>query len=218
MSSTAEQVAQILARDGVAREGLRRGIINVRALARWMIATSGWAASEEAVLSALRRSPWTVSPPDPNLKRILKTSHINTTSNVCSVMLRGGLNTIPLAVPLIKLLKAENPQFLRVIVSNDNARLVISGEQMPFIKRLLGDLIEDVREGLTEISITQTKESLNAPGVVAYIVGALSFQDINFVGIVRHKGALQLLVNEADASRALFALGGVLGPRGAGIP
>lgn len=213
--STAEEVAQVLARDGVARDGLRRGIINVRALARWMIATHGWAASEEAVLSALRRSPWTTAPPDPNLKKILQTSHINTTSNVASVMLRGGLSTLPLSAPLARLLKEEPAQFLRLAVSNDNARLVVHGDQLPKVKRALEGMIDEVREGLTEISINQTRESLNAPGVVAYIVGALSFQGINFFGIIRHKLALQLLVNEADTARALHALGGVLGPRGA---
>jgi hypothetical protein len=214
VSSTAEQVAQILSRDGVAREGLRRGIINVRALARWMIATHGWAASEEAVLSALRRNPQTIAPPDPNLKRILQTSHIDTTSNVCSVMLKGGLGTLPLGAPLSRLLKAENAQVFRLILSNDNARLVVHSDQLPAVKRALSGMIDEVREGLTEISINQTKESLGAPGVVAYIVGALSFQGINFFGIVRHKLALQLLVNEGDTARALHALGGVIGPKG----
>lgn len=213
--STADQVAQVLARDSVAREGLRRGILNARALARWMIASHGWTASEEAVLSALRRGRWTASPPDPNLRRILQHSHINTTSNVCSVMLRGGLSTAPLAAALARLLKAEWGASLRVVASADNARLVVPAERLPAVRRALGGLVEDVREGLTEVSIVQSQESLNTPGVVAYVVGALAFQGINFFGIVRHRLALQLLVAEPDTAQALAALGGVLGPRGA---
>lgn len=211
MASMAERVAQVVTRDAVAREGLRRGIINVRALARWIIETHGWTASEEAVLSALRRNPSALPSPDAHLKKILQSSHVNTTSNVCSVMLKGGLNSPALSAALTKLLKAEPTQFLRVIVSNDNARLVIQSDQLPAVKKALDGFVDEVTEGLTEISINQTLESLNAPGVVAHLVGALSFQGINFLGIVRHKLALQLLINEGDTARALHALSGFVG-------
>lgn len=51
----AKEVDVALGQDPVAREALQRGIVNLRALSRWLIRTRGWNASEEAVLSALRR-------------------------------------------------------------------------------------------------------------------------------------------------------------------
>ena len=214
MASTAEQVARILSRDAVVREGLRRGIINTRALARWMISTQGWPASEEAVLSALRRSPWAKPPPETTaaLRRILQSSHIDTTSDVCSVMLHGGLADPRVRSVLARLVKGEPRPFVRVVASEGSARLVVHRDDLPELKRIVpADAIDDLRKGLAEISIRQTKESLGLPGVVASIVGALSFQGINFLGIVRHKDALQFLVDEQDASRALAALTGLVG-------
>jgi hypothetical protein len=55
MPSTAQQVARYLEEDLALKEVLARGILNLRRAARWMIAHEGWDASEEAVVSALRR-------------------------------------------------------------------------------------------------------------------------------------------------------------------
>lgn len=55
MPSTAEEVAEHLAQDPILEEVLARGILNLRRASRWMIEQEGWDASEEAVVSALRR-------------------------------------------------------------------------------------------------------------------------------------------------------------------
>lgn len=55
MPSTAQRVARYLDEDLAMKEVLARGILNLRRAARWLIDKEGWDASEEAVVSALRR-------------------------------------------------------------------------------------------------------------------------------------------------------------------
>lgn len=53
--TTAEAVERYLQTDPVMHVALERGILSVRRAARWLIAKQGWDATEEAVVSALRR-------------------------------------------------------------------------------------------------------------------------------------------------------------------
>jgi hypothetical protein len=55
MSTTVDAVKNYLERDLVLHEGLVRGILSFRRTARWLIEKEDWEASEEAVVSALRR-------------------------------------------------------------------------------------------------------------------------------------------------------------------
>ncbi|HLE46754.1 MAG TPA: hypothetical protein VI818_00540, partial [Candidatus Thermoplasmatota archaeon] len=54
-SALPKQVQQVFERDGVVNEAVARGIVNYRALARWIMEVTGVEASEDAVLSAIRR-------------------------------------------------------------------------------------------------------------------------------------------------------------------
>ncbi len=55
MASTAEQVSSYLDEDLALKEILARGVLNLRRAARWIIEKEDWDATEEAVVSALRR-------------------------------------------------------------------------------------------------------------------------------------------------------------------
>lgn len=55
MATTVEAVNYHLETDPAVADALRRGLINLRRTARWMIDEYGWPATEEAVVSALRR-------------------------------------------------------------------------------------------------------------------------------------------------------------------
>ena len=52
-----EIVREAIERDGVIRNGLARGLVNHRALARWIQDSSPTEASFDALLSAIRRYP-----------------------------------------------------------------------------------------------------------------------------------------------------------------
>jgi len=52
-----ELVREVIERDGVVRNGLARGLVNHRALARWIQNSSLTDASFDSLLSAIRRYP-----------------------------------------------------------------------------------------------------------------------------------------------------------------
>lgn len=55
MTTTVEAVNYHLETDPAVADALRRGLINLRRTARWILEEYGWDATEEAVVSALRR-------------------------------------------------------------------------------------------------------------------------------------------------------------------
>jgi hypothetical protein len=55
LSSTAQRVRSLVLADNVTRIALARGIVSLRALARWLIRQHRLVATEAAVHSALRR-------------------------------------------------------------------------------------------------------------------------------------------------------------------
>lgn len=88
MPSTTDRVHNYLESDPTLQDGLDRGVLNLRRTARWLLAETEWEATEEAVVSALRRH---TSGPDAQTvamgRRLLTEAHVGVQSGLALVTL-----------------------------------------------------------------------------------------------------------------------------------
>lgn len=208
MSTVAEMVDQRLSRDGVLREALRRDVVNLRALARWLIATYDWDASEEAVLSALRRRTEDLGPdPLADARRVYSQAHLNLRSQVALVILVKDPRVEGQLAEVVDAVDYGMGETLRVIRSQRAIKLITDETNLdPVLDLLAEDLVDEVLRGVAEIEAIHPPASLRTPGMLALLTEALAYQEINILELVTGVTEHLVVVAEDDAMTTYQAM------------
>lgn len=184
MGSIAERVAALLDGDSVVQEALRRGIVNRRALARWMIDSHGWEASEEAVVSAIRRYGDAI---DDSVHREamdpFPDAQLSMHGNMSLLVLRRGA---PKASRLASLfdLELENGGAIRVIQAGEALTVIVDEANRGRVEDTLGtSRIKCSLSPATELHVTFPCSTLETPGVLSMILNRLASRRINVLGV-----------------------------------
>lgn len=208
MGSVAERVADYISRDSVVQEAIRRGIVNHRALARWIIEYNDWDATEEAVVSALRR--YAVDE-DRSIfvraRQALDQIQLSLRSHVTILVLskNGDLpNRLPRLFETVDLMRGEA---LRVIQGEKAVKVVVDDENRDEIREVVGPHnVEHEHLDVTEVHVLMPPESVDTPGALAVVLVELAVRGVNVLEVVSGLPELLLFVGEGDGLEAYRAL------------
>lgn len=177
MTTTSEAVERYLATDVALVDLLTRRIVNLRATARWLIEEHGWDATEEAVVSALRR--YTADHPEAPLARdrdLLAETLVD---------VHTGLATITL--PRTKALHEEMPELwssiealdtLTVTQARKRCHLLAEDDKVDTVREVLpAGTIEEVDSPISAIRLTLPEEP-TAVALVGHAVAMLVHRGI----------------------------------------
>lgn len=170
--SVNKQVWHILQTDPTIMKDYSRKLINVRALARYLIDNYNLDASLDAVISSIRRFPTQdVRNDDRILASIFKDAEVSTKNNISCITINGEPHEI-----LPKMASIKLPP-LRVSTGSDKVKLIMDSDEVekttkPFKQK-------EVVKNLSEISITVSERAIKTKGVLARITGELSLAGIN---------------------------------------
>lgn len=212
MSRVMDDLRAYLRQDGVVREALRRGIVNQRALARWLLERNGWEATEEAVLSALRRALAEVeTSPLERAEAIFARAHLNMRSHVGIIKLSKTSEVQRLLPKLFDVVDYTKGEALRIIQSERSVKILLDEVNMPHVLRLLrNEHVEETTRRVTEINVVLPMESKTTPGIGALMMNALALQGINILEFVTGIPEVLLFVAEDDALAAYEALANLI--------
>ena len=208
--SAGDLVREVIERDGVVRNGLARGLINHRALARSIQEGAGSEESFDAILSAIRRYPLELS----STKRravgrlMLKLS----LKNRVAVLSLKNEREVPKAIAKFsEQVNYANGETFRVVSSLDavsvtldsrNADRLESSVPKQFVIRKL--------ENLAELTVAMDLEIEKTPGVISTIASELAANDVNIRQLASvGPGRVLILVDEKDALNGYRALEGL---------
>lgn len=208
MGSVSDRVRHHLARDAVAREALLREFVNHHALARWLIQTYGWDASESAVVSALRRYEGQAEAETfRRAARLFAEGQLSLRANVCILALPKSAAAQNQLSDLFDLVDYKRGEALRVIQSERTIKVLVDEANLDGALEVLGeDRVDVVLRGLTEITVLAPEESLWTPGVLALVFDTLAGHGINVVEVVSALAEILLVVEQGDALGAYEAL------------
>lgn len=195
--------------DAPARDLLDRGCVNLRALARWLIDTHALDATEEAVVSAIRRYPAREqSRGFQAAHRILKRSHVNSRSNVCAFTLPRTARAHEKLSDLFRAIKPDRGQLLRIIEGERAVKVVFSGSALDRVEETLGrGLIQGAETDLAEYHVVHPgREAEETHGVLALMFSMLAVHRINVIDAVSGPGEYLILVADADALKTYQVL------------
>jgi len=218
--SSGEVVREFIERDGSIRLGLSRGLINSRALARYIQKETNERYSFEALLSAIRRYPLQHSAG----KRLLvgKTMRkIWLKNNITVILLRNRPELQPVLAKFAGELDHSGGETFRMITTAKVVKVEIDTKNVEAltVKLQKGDVL-DRRDNMAEILVETSDEARDVPGVLAALLTELAMNDVSIMetssleDLAKPSGKEQsrfisldiYLVDEKQATRAYDAL------------
>jgi aspartokinase len=196
--SVNQSVWKIIESDAALRRDLSRDVINIRALARWMIKRYDIFSSPDAVISAIRRfsknSKFEES--DKAAIKIFKRSQITTKNNIVCLTVsdRGGA--------LFERLVGFDKPF-KMMIGDENSKIITARQCLDEIQILIPKkIIVNVEKNLGEISMILSAEAQSTPGILAHMSAELALSDVNIYEIIVCLPEISLYVSEKNIVKA----------------
>ena len=206
MAEIRRKIEQIIETDPVIKKGLQRGIVNSRALARYIHETDGVESSTDAILGIIRRyqlekrEDW---PP----AHVFRDCELAMRSKIGDLTLEVDPNVMKRVLEFADSLKTSRGENLRILVGLKSIRVIAEQRAILQLKEALRDsAIIMVGLDLVEISVLLSPEAEQAKGVIARITTEVALHDVSIHGTVCVAPEFIILVDEKDAIRAYEAL------------
>jgi len=202
MKSINQEVHRILANHISIQRTLDLGVVNIRALAMYLIETNDLKASLHSVISAIRRFEVKEKEQKKGKKiaDIFKSSVISIRNNMSCFTL-----SISLSEAIAKLQKLDSKavdKSYRIISSADHVKLFADKSSSRYLHDLFSkEQFHDTVDNLTEIGITVQKEAIKTKGVIARISNEIALYNINIFELLIIPPTFLIYVKDKDAVR-----------------
>lgn len=206
-----ELVREVIERDGVVRNGLARGLVNHRALARWIQDSAPTDASFDALLGAIRRYPIQQSTAARQFAggMILELSLKN---KIVVISLRNEKEVQKAIARFSEEVNYANGETFRVVTSMEAVSVTLDSKNAGKLEgRVSKSQVLRRLDGLAEVLVTLELDAEKASGVISTIASELAANDVNIRQLTSvGPSRVIVLVDEGDALgayRSLEALG-----------
>lgn len=179
--------------------------MSLRKAARSLIDREGWDATEDAVVSALRRHSPTLANVPP-IRDLLGGGRITTRSGTSVYAIRWTPDTTRRLSRVLNTGDVARPGVLRLISGNGRTLVVAGHEVAAMVREHLGDAIEGSRTGVTEVKLHLPNVSAQAAGALSVVLHVLSQRGITPLGVASHPPDHVLLVEQEDTIEAYGVL------------
>jgi hypothetical protein len=199
-------VERFIETDPVIKKGLQRGIINSRALARFILESDAVDSSTEAILGIIRRYPL-VREESARTNQILRDCEMVMRSGIGVLTLENGPEVMKRISEFASSIRTTRGENLRVVVAVKSVMVIADQKALEQFREAFQDKeVLGLCDRLVEISILMTPEVAHASGVISRITAELALNDVNLCGTICCSPELGLLVHQKDAPRALETL------------
>ncbi len=182
-----------------------KGIVNRRALAKYIIKKEGLGENLDAVNTALRRLELPkVGEGD---LEIVKKVHITSKDGICIFCLEKNSDVLAKIGRIISLVNYGKNETLKIVEGSQSMKIFVDESKAGRIKDLLDkkDIIKIIN-GVAELNMVFPDSATKTRGIVAYITASLKTNNINMIEILSCTPELIIYVEERDLLRAYEAL------------
>jgi hypothetical protein len=206
MADLRRRVERLIETDPVIKRGLQRGIINSRALARFIQEEDGPESTPDAILGIIRRYPIGIED-EAEFPRVFKGCELVLRSKIGDLAIENGPDIMKRIAEFASTIRTTRGENLRVMVGLQSIRVIADQKALEtFRQTLRPQEIVSYTSDLTEISLLMPPEAIRTKGIIAKITAELALNDVNLVGIMCCAPEDILLVAEKDSPRALETL------------
>jgi len=189
-----------------------RGIINTRALAKYIHKNLMLSSSIDAVISAIRRYETKEEPKEYIKKRykLIAGAKVSSRTRMASVLFRKEMDVRNSLIKLYNKIDFSKGEVLRILEVSQFVKIVIDEANLKKVEELFTkkDIVE-IEKKIGEISIIYSEDVKETPGVFAALTSELALNDISIIDGVICGSEHIFIINEDDQMKALQALHGI---------
>lgn len=195
MESINQKVWQEMRADPAIMRDLQRGLINMRALAKFLIDKHGLRASLDAVISSIRRFPLDSYLEEEHILRdIFRDSVVGTTNNMaCVTILHPPSEVMPK-------LAALNLQHIRLVTGTDEVKVIVKNSASEKVAKAFKHT--EVDSNLSEVSVVVAEKAVKTKGVMARMASEIALAGINIHELLVCPPQFLIYVSEKDIVKA----------------
>ena len=191
------------------RKNMEQGLLNMRALAKYIIKYGKFDATLDAVISALRR--YEIDEHDKIFvvanEMLSRTINLSTRSGLVELSLVKETEVQRLLPDLFGLIQYARGNILRVMQASETLRILIDEKNLEEVKALFPkDKILTVDKKFAEINMYIHPEMQVTPGVLAVITNELAVNGINIREVMTCSPEILWFVREEDLLNAYHVL------------
>jgi aspartokinase len=209
LPNTASIVERVIQRDGAIRNDLARGLLNVRALARYIqeeARREGEEISVEALIGAIRR--YDVSERKnarQGVGRLVK--KLTMRNKIVDVAILNDPEITAALARFASTIDYSIGETFRLVSGVESIRAVIDEKNLDKMKSLIPKKnIPKISTGLAEIIVSMSEVADTTPGVVSEVTTELAMNGINMIEFMSCVPELIIVVDERDALRSYDAI------------
>jgi len=177
-----QTIWKIVQSDLAIQKDLARKIINMRALAKYIIKKHGFNFSLDGVISAIRRfeGQEDFKEDEQSLLNIFKESIVSTKNNVTCITLSIGSKEF-----FSKMCSLTNHFNFRLAIGENKVKIIVDSQDIEKTKKMFSqDEVQKIEEGLSEINVKVSETALQTKGVLARMSTELALANINISEVV----------------------------------
>ena len=200
-----EQVWTYLDQDPYLKKDMSRGLINIRALSRYIIKEQRLNTSLDAVISAIRRYNYTYSEKIfENAKKIIgQIISISTKNRLVSIDVIKDTEVQRLLPKLYSIVNYDQGDVLSIAHTEESINLFINENKLGPIQKIIPESkITRIYKNLASINIRIKMDAHKTPGVIAIIANELAVHDINIIEFISCAQELLWFVEDDDLLKA----------------
>lgn len=209
MTNIQSEVTNFIEQDVSIRRGLVRGLLNIRALAKYVHSNLQLSCTIDAVISAIRRYEEKEEPKVDIKKRyqLIAAAKVSSRTRMISVLLKKDQEVRKSLTKLYDEMDFLKGDVLRILEVNQFIKIIIDEMNINKIKANFSKTkIITINKKLGEICVIYSNEVANTPGVFAALSSEFALSDISLVDGVICGNEHIFIVNEDDLMKALEAM------------
>lgn len=205
MAYVRRSVERIIESDPTIKIGLQRGIINSRALSRYMLENCAVDSTQDAVVGVLRRYP--LERRNDNSRLALKDCNIIMRGRMAYLTLENSSDVMKRVSEFAATIRSTRGENFKAIVGSNSVRVIASQEAIDTFKQSFPskDII-GYSTALAEICIVLPFRTERLGEIATSILAQLTMNRIRIAGMMVCPPEDIILVAEGDASRTLESL------------
>jgi len=209
MKNTVGEVWKFLDNSPCIRRDLNRGLINARALAKYILKTQKMDTTLDAVISAIRR--YELGRQDDifiNARKLIsQTINLSTRSGLAEISLIKDDDVQRLLPELFDIIDYARGEVLRIIQATESIKLLVDEKNLEKITELFPkDKILKIDRNLAEINMHMHPKMLATYGILAVIANELAINSVNIMEIMSCIPEMLLFVKEKDILKSYQVL------------
>lgn len=199
MSQTELTLERFFSKNPDVREARNKGLINRRALARYIAEQEKIPIKQsEALIMALRRYP-TESQKSKDIAALVKNMRTSAKDNIAIICLKNSEAVFEKLSHAVKSINHSPNETFKIVQSALSIKIFADKSRLKQLRELFdAKEILEARDNIAEIDVIMPHEAINTRGIVSYVSAELAMNKINIVELLTSTPELLIYVDNAD--------------------